>query len=377
MLKKNIVNSEAITTRRTLSSPKAPKSLNQSPQATIGFNLSDKRGQTAKNFTRRSMFYEWKLNQNPESEEEKKLNDFLAGEIQSKSLRNLKEKELFEFTWDEDLETVFKTFQKNSKNLFIHEKNTGKWHLLAMKKIAQSIFSENKKDKERNQLLKIYSEGGQLTKDEARFLSDTSDLLNSCIDKHFFQRAVNIIDPSILHYMELNLAEQIIKQHKAMEEITIMARKEFYKSKNELIVSKIAYKDAEKMKLLEHERRKGELLKKQKVFIFAMNKSEQNEKIKKIKKEEKLYNDINYNHSTYSDYEKELNKEKTIQSLKKLEISKKLMEPKNQINFENFNHPSIVKHRYHPSSKLFYYNRKEIMERSFLIFFILNIDSLI
>ena len=249
MLKTTIIGPDIMTSRRTVSSPKAPKTLMQSPQATISFNLKLKRGQTLMNLAQKSMFCEWKQNKDPDNDnEDKKLNNFLLEEVEKKNVRDIKAKDLFEFTWDENLEQIFKFSKKTAKNLFIHEKNNGKWNKLAFNSIVQKIFTEEKKNKERSELLKIYSEGGHLSSDEFRFLSDTSDLLNSCIDKKFFQKAVNIIDPNLLNFMELNLAEQIIKQHKAMEEIVALARNEFYKSKNELTLSKIAVHDVKNQK---------------------------------------------------------------------------------------------------------------------------------
>lgn len=45
-----------------------------------------------------------------------------------------------------------------------------------------------------------------------KFLANTSELLNSCIDKKFMQNAVNVIDPDILVQLELGLAEDILKK---------------------------------------------------------------------------------------------------------------------------------------------------------------------
>ena len=362
MLKTTILGPDTLTSKRTMSSPKAPQTLNQSPRAIISFNLKHKRGQSVKNFAQKSLFYQWKQNQDGENDEEK-LNNFLNEEIEKKNLCDMKEKDIFEFTWDQNLEEIFQMSKKTVKNLFNHEKNNGKWNKLAFNSIVQKIFTEEKKNKEHSQLLNIYAEGGHLTPDEFRFLSDTSELLNSCIDKKFFQKAVNIIDPNILHFMELNLAEQIIKQHKAMEEIVMLARNEFYKAKNEQTVSKIAVNDAKNHRECVTQKNKEDLLRKQKVFIYAMNKIEKKEKEKRLKKEEKLYIDIN-KHKTFNDYEKEVYKEIKSNSMRRLELKKKLLEPKTQISFISYNHPSVVKHRYHPASKLFYFDKKGLEEKS-------------
>lgn len=56
-------------------------------------------------------------------------------------------------------------------------------------------------------------EGNWLTADELKFLANTSDLLNSCIDRKFVQQSINIIDPDIIENMELGLAEDILKHY--------------------------------------------------------------------------------------------------------------------------------------------------------------------
>lgn len=352
MLKTSIIDPDILTIQRTLSSPRIPKSLLQDPKATISFNLKDKRALSLKNFAQKNRFYEWKLNKTSE-----------RPVIAIKKAQDNKETTPFELTWDENLESLFMKSKKQAKSLLIHEKNNGKWNKLAFKSIVQRIFTEEQKNNEKSQLLKLYSEGGQLSTDELRFLSDTSELLNSCIDKKFFQKAVNIIEPNILSLMELNLAEQVIKQHKSMEEIVILARNSYYKAKNELITSKISLIDGLKAKEGDLKRNKEELIKKQRVYNNVMWSIERKRREKIKEKEVRLYEDINRN-KTYSDYQKEALGEIKDKVMGRLELKKRLLEGKNQISFDNCNHPSVVKHRYHPSSKLFYFDKKEIDEKS-------------
>ncbi len=75
-------------------------------------------------------------------------------------------------------------------------------------------------------------EGEWLTADELKFLADTSKLLNSCIDKNYVQRTVNHLDPEVLHMLELNLAENIIKNYEDMKTMIRIARFKYLKKKS-------------------------------------------------------------------------------------------------------------------------------------------------
>jgi len=47
-------------------------------------------------------------------------------------------------------------------------------------------------------LLDRYADGEWLTAEELKLLADTSELLNSCIDRKFMQSAVDIIDKDVI-----------------------------------------------------------------------------------------------------------------------------------------------------------------------------------
>ena len=79
--------------------------------------------------------------------------------------------------------------------------------------------------------MKRYSEGGWLTAEEIKFLADTSELLNACVDRKSIEHSVETVDPENLHYMELNLAEQIIRREEEIKDEIKKRRKEFFQVK--------------------------------------------------------------------------------------------------------------------------------------------------
>lgn len=50
----------------------------------------------------------------------------------------------------------------------------------------------------KDHLLDRYADGEWLTAEELKLLANTSELLNSCIDRKFMQNAVDVIDKDII-----------------------------------------------------------------------------------------------------------------------------------------------------------------------------------
>lgn len=163
--------------------------------------------------------------------------------------------------------------------------------------------------------------------------------------------------------MELNLAEEIIKHHKRMTEIVQFARQEYFRSKNELTLSKMTINDNKRNKKQLIQYRNESRLKKQKTLSNVIQKVSVQEIINQNLHEQELLNDLNQN-KTYADYEKKLKNNQKIKELNKLSLGNNIFEPKVSQIFSGFDHPKVVKHRYHPSSKLFYFNKKELKEKS-------------
>ena len=116
------------------------------------------------------------------------------------NIPSLKNKEI---EWDEEFEGKFKHYMANGRKLFFNEMRNAKFYEIGVMYMIQELFKEEKKNLERTACLDSYAEGGYLTPEELKFLADTSDLLNSCVDKQYIKKVVNLIDPNILHYVNL------------------------------------------------------------------------------------------------------------------------------------------------------------------------------
>ena len=62
-------------------------------------------------------------------------------------------------------------------------------------------------------MLERYRCGEWLTAEELKFITDTSNLMNSCLDKKYVQSTINQLNPESMDMLELNLAEKIIKNY--------------------------------------------------------------------------------------------------------------------------------------------------------------------
>ena len=141
------------------------------------------------------------------------------------------------------------------------------------------------------------------------------------------------------------------------------ARKEFFKSKNEMILAKLSTRDliARKKEILHFKSEKR--LKKQKTISYLVKKVEETEKQKFMEEEEGLINDIRHN-ITFTDYEKKVTRKRKENQLKKIKPFSRLLDPKLQDVLSDINNSKLIKHKYHPSSKLFYFDKKELSEKS-------------
>lgn len=136
------------------------------------------------------------------SAEEKKIWSSNKNEDAKKMKNETDEKRMYEVTWDENLENVFLQKKRMDRALFTKEIKYGKWNGVSLINIIQEILTKEKKSKDRNLLLDKYANRDYLSPEEYKFLADTSEALNRCIDRKFVQKAVNIIEPDIINYVQ-------------------------------------------------------------------------------------------------------------------------------------------------------------------------------
>ena len=138
------------------------------------------------------------------------------------------------------------------------------------------------------------------------------------------------MDNDVLHYLELNLAESVISKYRSMREIIIQSRGRFIRERNEQIKKEVEEKTLQYEKNLEiiENRKKGKRFVKtvaafDKKFLSTGGKKKENQNVK----------------------------EEGYMKSKEIDL---YMDEKN---------PNLTRHKYHPSSKLFYLNKRELTEK--------------
>lgn len=189
--------------------------------------------------------------------------------------------------------------------------------------MMQELLKEERINNEIEFYSKKYADGEYLTAEELKFLSDTSELLNSCVDQQYIKRIVNIIDPNIMNYMELNLAENIISKYRRMREIIVSSRNKYIELNN----AKLKIKLNEFDKKIEIKNQKIEILKKHKKMIKSINVID-----KKLSLKPNNF---------------------------KIHGSPHYLKPKDIDYFSNQKNSNLIKHKYHPSSKIFYFEKDD------------------
>ena len=181
-------------------------------------------------------------------------------------------------------------------------------------------------------------------------------MLNACVDKKYLQTAVNIIDEGNLHYIELNLAEKIIRKYDEMKDIITKARFSYFSKRNTYITANIQAFNDRKVKQMRH----GEMCEKGKRYKKMMGTICQLIDVKNQMKQEKEDDEIieemilkNFN----AKFKKTLSiadllRKKEAKNVKEKMKKQVIKKPKYQNLIMESNNPLVIKHKFHPASKL-------------------------
>ncbi|CAD8117922.1 unnamed protein product [Paramecium sonneborni] len=96
------------------------------------------------------------------------------------------------------------------------------------KQLANGIHSQK-----RDQILnKCQQTGNYITEQELQYIASTSFLINKCIDRDFIQRAINCLEDSVKHQIELNISEQILQNFYFIKENQVTIRNKYFEELN-------------------------------------------------------------------------------------------------------------------------------------------------
>ncbi|EDK31720.2 IQ calmodulin-binding motif protein (macronuclear) [Tetrahymena thermophila SB210] len=277
--------------------------------------------------------------------------------------------------WDQNKEKAFKQCRQEKKQLYSNEVASSSWNEVGFLPFVQKYIIEMKKSMQRDHLLDRYADGEWLTAEELKLLANTSELLNSCIDRKFMQSAVDVIDKDIIQNLELGLAEDILKNYEEIQIAIKKSRQEFIKNSLQKSYEKLRQYDQKKQKQWEQYQNKEYHAKKQKMFTAVCYKLEREGKFKekppenlqgaeslklflegKIDQDEVIKDLKNINYYA-EELESEINNKKKEREQKKQQEEQwkkyltSISEPKQQLNDKFYK--SVTRHYYHPPSKIF------------------------
>jgi len=283
------------------------------------------------------------------------LNQFLNDtsdkniDINEKHLKN-------DLIWNKSLEGEFQKAKIHSKTVFFDEIKHHNWDFVAVRNMVQKLFTEEKKNLQRMEKMKRYGEGDFLTAEELKFLADSSELLNACVDKKYLQNACNIIDENNLHFIELNLAEKIIRKYEEMKAIVMETRLQYFQQKNRNVTNKIQEFTQKKNKEIIRQilTEKGKRYKKMMGTIWQL--IEVKNEAKKDKEDEEIVEEMilkNFNAKFKKNFSiADLLRKKEAKKQKQKMIKEIVKKPQYQNLISEEKNPLVIKHKFHPSSKL-------------------------
>ena len=238
------------------------------------------------------------------------------------------------FNWSDDREASFQEARANAKTKHVKEINVSNWYELAYLPMVQEIHQNFKKVKRRDIKLQKFAEGDTLNAEDLKFIVDTSDLLNSCVDKEFLQDAIDVIDAEVITNLELYLAENILMNYEEIKSVIKESRVRFFENKNRSFTIQEEKDEMEK-------RRQAEILRNRK------------ESQKTIKMYRSICGNLNVKES-----------DRTKKSVKPNKIKKKMV---------TANSKEVIRRGLHPPSKLMstsIYEKEDIYDKEKSSFFL-------
>lgn len=102
-----------------------------------------------------------------------------------------------------------------------------------------NIMPDKKNNNLRDQLLDKYMNGHWMTLEEIKYICMTSVTLNLFLNKKFYQKASDILDPDFINEIEINIADQITRSYYNIQDQVKDNRKIFLKRQNNEIHNKV------------------------------------------------------------------------------------------------------------------------------------------
>lgn len=182
------------------------------------------------------------------------------------------------FQWNKNREDCFKETRSRAMTNHVKEVKVSNFYQLGFSPMMQEINQDSKKMKQRDLKLQRFAEGDALCSEDLKYIVDTSELLNSCVDREFLQEAINVIDENVIENLELYLAETILLNYHEIKSVIRESRMKYLKEKNNEFARENEQKEEELKRRQSIEKKKEERKRVVKMYNVICQKMENNGK---------------------------------------------------------------------------------------------------
>ena len=182
------------------------------------------------------------------------------------------------FQWNKNREECFKETRSRAITNHVKKVKVSNFYQLGFSPMMQEINQDSKKMKQRDLKLQRFAEGNALSSEDLKYIVDTSELLNSCVDREFLQEAIKVIDENVIENLELYLAETILLNYHEIKSVIRESRMKYLKEKNQEFTRENEQKEEELKRRQSIEKKKEERKRIVKMYNVICQKMEKNGK---------------------------------------------------------------------------------------------------
>lgn len=147
--------------------------------------------------------------------------------LEEHDLMKLRHKiEQLQVRWSDEKEVLYLKDKKQAMHNFHKLAKNPTYTDCALARYTEAVLNDADVKLLRTSLLEKVADGQQLTEQEARYVELTSETLNMFLDKDAYQKAVQMLDPHFLDYLEAAVAESVLSNYFALRDKLKHARKQ-------------------------------------------------------------------------------------------------------------------------------------------------------
>lgn len=138
--------------------------------------------------------------------------------------KTLTQSQIPDLSWNEYLEKKFQREKYRAKHAYCNKIPSSNFNQMGFMAIFDQLEIEDPVHLQREVKMAKYANGDWLSPQEMKFLANTSELLNRCVDQNMIKRAVQHLKKNEISKLETLLSEQIVDNFDMMKSKIQQAR---------------------------------------------------------------------------------------------------------------------------------------------------------